>query len=80
MFNMKLLGRWALFYAIIICGPKFLPLCFLTLGATGDSVDRIQQVCESGCCLRLESLEAESEMRILAWAINGASALRSKGK
>lgn len=35
MFNMKLLGRWALLHAIIICGPEFLPPCFLTLGATG---------------------------------------------
>lgn len=80
MFNMKLLGRWALLYAIIICGPKFLPPCFLTMGTTGGSVDRIQRVCESGSCLRLDSLEAESEMRILALAIYGASALRSKGE
>ena len=39
-------------------------------------MDGIQLVCESGCCLMLDSLEAESDMRILAWAIYGASALR----
>lgn len=43
-------------------------------------MDGIQLVCESGCCLRLDSLEAESEMRILAWAIYGASALRREGE
>lgn len=35
-FNMGLWGRWALLYAIIICGPKFLPACFLTLGSTEE--------------------------------------------
>lgn len=39
-------------------------------------MDGIQLVCESGCCLMLDSLEAESDMRILAWEIYGASALR----
>ena len=53
---------------------------FLDPGGHGGSVDRIQRVCESGCCLRLDSLEAESEMRILALPIYGASALRSKGE
>ena len=43
-------------------------------------MDGIQLVCESGCCLMLDSLEAESDMRILAWAIYGASALRHDGE
>ena len=51
--------------AIIVCGSKFVPLCFLTWAPQGvGSVDSIQEVHEPGCCLRLDSLKAECETRI----------------
>lgn len=39
---------------------------FLNLESTVGSVDVIQGARELGCCLRLDSLEAESEMGIFA--------------
>lgn len=42
---------------------------FLNLESTVGSMDVIQGVRELGCCLRLDSLEAESEMGIFVHVV-----------
>lgn len=42
-------------------------------------VDVIQGVLELGCCLRLDSLEAESEMGIFAHVVQWENTLRREG-